>query len=81
MVKIANEIREDVYDNAVVEYGDKELKETLQDFKNYHYEPITSVEEIGMENWFMIESVKMRKANIPPPVSLLFRDRKPRVCE
>lgn len=54
LIKFANDIREEIYDAAVAEYGDKELEETLQDFKNYHDVPITSVEEIGMENWFMI---------------------------
>jgi hypothetical protein len=54
MLVIANKARKKEYRALAKAYGNKDLLDTLNDFEcNYTYE-IRSIEEIGMEDWFLI---------------------------
>lgn len=54
MLVIANKARKKEYRDLAEAYGNKDLLDTLTDFEcNYTYE-ISSIEDIGMEDWFLI---------------------------
>ncbi len=54
MVGIANKARKNEYKDLAETYGDKDLIDTLKDFEKNHTCEIRSIEEIGMEDWFLI---------------------------
>lgn len=54
MVGIANKARKNNYKDLAEIYGDKDLIDTLKDFKKNHTCEIRSIEEIGMEDWLLI---------------------------
>lgn len=54
MIGIANKARKNEYKDLAETYGDKDLIEALKDFQKNHTCEITSIEEIGMEDWLMI---------------------------
>lgn len=54
LVPYANRIINEEFDDIVEEYGDNDLMEAFKDFKNSHTVPVKSIEEIGMEDWFLI---------------------------
>ena len=54
MVDIANKARENKYDHLVKDYKDKDVLDALEDFKKNNTNEITSIEEIGMEDWILI---------------------------
>lgn len=54
MVGIANKARKNEYKDLAERSGDKDLIDTLEDFKKNHTCEIRSIEEIGMEDWLLI---------------------------
>lgn len=54
LVEIANSARIGKYTHLVEAYGDKDILDALKDFKKNHTNEITSIEEIGMEDWLLI---------------------------
>lgn len=54
MVEIANKARKNEFKDLAETYGDKDLIDTLKDFKQNHICEIISIEEIGMEDWLLI---------------------------
>lgn len=54
MIETSNKARTGEYDKLVEKYGDKNIKQALEDFKRCHKISITSVEQIGMEDWLLI---------------------------
>ncbi|MGI6691640.1 MAG: hypothetical protein ACOX63_12505 [Christensenellales bacterium] len=54
MVTIANDARKKKYDQVVKASNENDIIEALTDFKERYPYEITSIEEIGMEDWFLI---------------------------
>ncbi len=54
LVPYANRAINNEFDAIVEEYGDKDLADALKDFKDSHPVEVKSIEEIGMEDWFLI---------------------------
>ncbi|BDR67715.1 hypothetical protein K144316041_18250 [Clostridium tetani] len=54
MVTIANKARKNEYDQVVIESNKTDIIQALKDFKSRYTYKITSVEQIGMEDWFLI---------------------------
>lgn len=54
MVEMANNARIGKYMNLVESYGDKDVLDALNDFEKNHTNEITSIEEIGIEEWILI---------------------------
>lgn len=54
MVEVSNKARTNEYNDLAETYGDKDLIDTLKDFKQNHTCEIRSIEEIGMEDWLLL---------------------------
>lgn len=54
MVEIANNACENKYDHLVKAYNDKDVIDALEDFTGRYTYKITSIEEIGMEDWVLM---------------------------
>lgn len=64
MVEYANKALNNNYDNLVDEYEDEDLIYALADFKKAHNQNISSIEEIGMEDWLLILLLILENLNI-----------------
>ena len=53
MITVANEIRANKYDK-IIEEKSQDIIEAVADFKNNYTNELTSVEQIGMEDWILI---------------------------
>lgn len=54
IIAIANKACRDEYHDVVERYDDSDLIDAYKDFKMRYQSPITSVEEIGMEDWLLV---------------------------
>lgn len=54
IIEIANKARQNEYYDLTERYGDMDLIDAYKDFKIRYKSSITSIEEIGMEDWFLI---------------------------
>lgn len=54
MVTIANSVRKNEYDQVVKDSNKVDIIQALKDFKARYTYKITSVEQVGMEDWFLI---------------------------
>ena len=54
MLTVANEIRAKKYDKLIEESKSQDIIHTVADFKNNYKYELTSVEQIGMEDWILI---------------------------
>ena len=64
MIDIANKIREKKYDCLIESYGDIDVIDALRDFERNHSYEIKTIEEIGMEDWFLIFYVYLIEQDI-----------------